>query len=259
MVVNATEKKLNELLELKNKKIITDEEYNSARLSTLGVSPDKPSTPSGMTIENEHSKQRRELLHLVSKWIGTSELPKLGDDLWEQTFNVTPDEGLRIQIAKITGKSRRRRELTSIFKMAGKSVTPPALVGSTDTHAIARRLARDFLLELAAALLTSQCQKTMTSTERSNLWSETLSLIQDEDTAKNATTILQNLKQTRTIQNCLDNKRPREENDRHEERKANFPPGERLTKEKMIENKKKGLCHKCGGHGHIAVNCPSKK
>ena len=254
---NNTEQKLKELLDLKNKGLITEEEYKTARLNTIGLNG--ATSNAQHTIENEQSKQRRELLALVTRWIGTAELPKIADDLWDQLFSVNPDEGLRIHFSKITGKSRRRREITTFFREAGKNVTPPALIGATETHEIARRSARDFLLELAAALATSQCQsKPLNSAERFHLWGETLSLIQDEDTVKNATCILQNLKQKRnTIFDTTGGKRPRD--DEEPDKKATFAPEERLSKEKLAENKKKGLCHKCGGHGHIAATCPSKK
>ena len=60
---NNTEQKLKELLDLKNKGLITEEEYKTARLNTIGLNG--ATSNAQHTIENEQSKQRRELLALV--------------------------------------------------------------------------------------------------------------------------------------------------------------------------------------------------
>jgi hypothetical protein len=266
MVANTLEKKLAELKECKEKGSISDSEYTAARAALLQISPPAATT---IAVDNELSKQQKELRAMVSKWIGTISQPSISGELWDALCVGTADDQLRVQFAKITSKDLRRREIIALFTAAGKGKSPEALVGNTPTHGLAQRSARDVLLQLVAALCVSQTMERTrgSNAERFRMFGETLDLIADEDTAKNATTLLANIRGSRSA--FSQSKRDREEEDTLVRRAHKDPTGEtqkgtggftkKLSQEELKRNCSDGLCHSCGGKGHMSRDCPSKK
>jgi hypothetical protein len=120
-------------------------------------------------------------IEMIQKWIGTKDAPCLTGYLHDAVTVGTGDEGLRQQIAAITTASRLAIELMAIFKAAPKR-TEPLL--------FAWLAAREFLLGLSAALAVSHANKLekLAEDERKVLWQETLSLIDDDNSAANTST-----------------------------------------------------------------------
>ena len=158
--VNELQVRLDNLTQLLAAGTISQSEHDDSRAAALGLSL-KPT--GAVSVENNESKSRRELLSLLAKWVGTKDAPTLAHDLHDAVMNTTADEGLRRQIAELTTANRLAIELTAAFKATPKGKMPAAFDsgGAAPTMAMtfARLAARQFLLGLAAALAVSQANK----------------------------------------------------------------------------------------------------
>ena len=245
--------RLEELKKLLSQGLITQAEHDDGRAAALGITAKTASN--AVSVENTESKNRRELLALIQKWIGTKEAPCLAGDLHDAVTVGTGDEGLRQQIATLTTESRLAIELMAIFKGAPKGTVPAAFAGvASEPLRFARLAAREFLLGLSAALAVSQANKLekLAEDERKVLWEETLLLIDDDDSAANTSTVLANLKVHRATRAAA--KRLRDED---------AEPGKAPAKPQTLNEKQKkalmkqGLCFKCNKKGHVSHNCPN--
>jgi hypothetical protein len=256
---------------------ITQGEFELARANILGLG----AAPAGVVPAGEppEKKHRRELMALIQKWIGSKELPALGEALYDAIVVGTGDEGLRRQVAALTTKSRLTKELTAVFKATPKGETPPQFVGAAnEAMRFARLAARKFLLGLAAALAVSQANKheRLSDDERKMLTKETLGVIDDDESAANSGTVLANLKVSRA--NSKTFKRLREDAESSSDDSNRKPAQARKSKsrekyesknrekyagnmssEKRTEMMKQGLCFVCGKKGHVSAACPTKK
>lgn len=149
-----------ELLSLHNlhaRGLLDDAGYAAAQVAAATRRPASTTAAPPVALEDPTKTGEKQLMTQVQLWAGTYEQPRLSADAFLALQGQAETDVVREKVADLKVATALNRKATTMFLASGAGVTPPDLVGTTETHLIARLAVWQFLTELVIIVATELC------------------------------------------------------------------------------------------------------
>ena len=253
------EVELAQLRDMRNRNIIDQQAYVAAVTAVATRRPSGPSqtnVPAVVTVEDSVKTGEKQLGAQVRAWAGTFEAPHLDAEAYTAVEGHAETDLLREKIADLKVATALNKKAARMLLEAGPGVTPLCLVGTTETHVIARLAIWSFITEVTVLCATELCLADGSRDARAE-FRETLRTsmaVCSSAAAKTAfTTGVGKLKAAHTTAYKVIGKRVREE----EVDSTNRPRGGRGFG-RGSGNNQSIKCNYCHSRGHIEAHCNKK-
>jgi hypothetical protein len=244
--------------------LITPEEAEARRRVLLEL----PKTPAAekaaegtrekegiVSIDTAVSRSLRNIAKDAEAWIGTQDQPILAGDLF-RAVRCAPDETTRVEFQLLRSKDKLHAKVWAWFgPLNGAAVTPEQLVGTHSCQYFVRAWVWKWLIQAAAIWMTHLASRNNSvPIDREAVKKYVIASLSEEDGERVALDVLAVVQQMQSVGAQVSKHLALQSSDakvgEKRPRAPSSPPAQKSTEK---------LCYTCGGRGHMANVCPSKK